>query len=179
MLAKEMPMILGTKKAEVDRLLGNPVLSTNILGLNHSGEKAFSYPQGAFEIIVGYINDMARYMALVRKRGPMVALTPSELSAALTLNAPAAMWTLETSAVPAPKRADSKSKATPAKIKAGAGPTTYLSYTERDPKIKDRVTKELFGWVPAASPYAFFYQPNLEGQLPLVPSEWAVEQKLG
>ncbi len=172
-------MILGTKKAEVDRLLGKPVLTANILGLNHSGEKAFSYPQGAFEIIVGYINDIARYVALVRKRGPLVALTPSELSAAMTLNAPAALWALETAAVPTPKPATSKSKKTPAKIKTGAGPTTYLTYIERDPKVKDRVTKELFGWVPAASPYAFFYLPSLEGQLPLVPSEWAVEQKLG
>jgi len=172
-------MILGSKKPEVDRLLGKPVLTANVLGLNHAGERAFSYPQGAFDIIVGYLNDIARYMALVRKRGPMVALTPSELSAAMTLNAPAALWTLETAAVPIPKSSSSKSKKAPAKIKSSAGPTTYLSYTERDPKIKDRVTKELFGWMPAASPYAFFYQPSLEGQLPLVPSEWAVEQKLG
>ncbi|MEX1117210.1 MAG: hypothetical protein WEB60_00310 [Terrimicrobiaceae bacterium] len=172
-------MILASKKSEVDRLLGKPVLTTNLLGLNHSGEKAFSYPLGAFDIIVGYINDIARYMALVRKRGPMVALTPSELSAAMALNAPAALWVLETAAVPAPKPATSKSKKTPAKIKTGDGPTTYLSYIERDPKIKDRVTKELFGWVPADAPYAFFFLPNIDGQLPLVPSEWAVDQKLG
>jgi hypothetical protein len=172
-------MILGAKKPEVDRLLGKPVLSPNLLGLNHSGEKAFAYPQGAFEIVVGYLNDIARYVALVRKRGPMVALTPSELSAALTLNAPAALWTLETPSAPAPKPTTSKSKKTPSKIKTGAGPTTYLTYTERDPKVKDRVTKELFGWVPGASPYAFFYLPNLEGQLPIIPSEWALDQKLG
>lgn len=172
-------MILGTKKTEVDRLLGKPVLSPNLLGLNHSGEKAFAYPQGAFEIIVGYINDIARYVALVRKRGPMVALTPSELSAALALNAPAALWTLETAAEPKPKPAASKSKKSPTRIKTAAGPTTYLSYTERDPKIKDKVTKEVFGWVSATSPYAFFYLPGLDGQLPIIPSEWAIDQKLG
>lgn len=170
-------MLLGSTKEEIDRLLGKPIMHPNLLGLNHAKEKTFAYPQGAFDVVVGYFGDVARTMAVVRKKGPLVPLTPAELSSALALNAPATLWTIETAAIPTPKPRTSKTKQTPAKSKP-RGPTTYFSYVERDPKIKDKVTRELFGFMPGNAPYAFFYLPVLEGHPHVLPSEWAVDNKL-
>jgi len=169
-------MLLGSKKSEVDRLLGKPVMAPNLLGLNLAGEKAFRYGLGDFDILVGFFGDMARYMAVLRDGGPRVALSPSELSSALALNAPATLWTIE-QADPPPPAKPVKGKKPPVKL-IPKGATTYLSFAERDPKIKEAVTREIFGFAPGDAPYAFFYLPVLQGQPPVLPSEWTVNQKL-
>jgi hypothetical protein len=173
-------VILGSTKEEVDRLLGKPVMEPNILGLNHAGEKTFAHPQGPFDVLVGYFDGIARTMAVIRRRGPLTPLAPSEISAALALNAPASTWKIER--VPAPPKpsasAAKKTKKTTAKSSRG-GPATYFSHIERDPKIKDRVTREMFGFMPGGAPWAFFYLPVVDGGMPLIPGEWAVAQKLG
>lgn len=170
-------MLLGSNKSEVDRLLGKPVMARNVLGLGPTGEKAYLYPQGDFDVLVGFFGDIARYMAVSRKKGPQVALSPAEVSSALALNAPAALWTIEQADPPPPAKAV-KGKKTPVKI-FPKGPTAYFAYAERDPKIKDTVTREIFGFAPANAPYAFFYLPVLANHPPILPSEWGVDQKLG
>jgi hypothetical protein len=59
-------MLLGSTKPETDRFLGKPVMARNIFGL--TGEKAFKYRQGDFDVVVGFLNDLARYCASVRRR---------------------------------------------------------------------------------------------------------------
>ena len=165
-------MLLGSTKPETDRFLGKPVMARNIFGL--PGEKAFKYRQGDFDVVVGFLNDLARYCASVRRSGPLKELSPPELSMVLSLNAPAALWSLEVSAAPA--KITSKGKST-----RGTQPlrTTYLRYVERDPNIKEKVVCEIVGWMPARKAYAFFCLPALEGQAPLLATEWAVNQALG
>jgi hypothetical protein len=91
----------------------------------------------------------------------------------LSLDAPAALWTVEVSEAPLKTSAKSKAPKSSSPLR-----TTYLRYVERDPKIKDKVVCEIVGWMPARKAYAFFCLPALEGQPPLLASEWAVNQAL-
>jgi len=165
-------MLLGSTKAELDRLLGKPVMARNVLGL--PGEKAWSYARGDFEIIVGFLNGVARYCAVKRRRGPNTALTAAELGGALALNAPASLWTIETPDVPVKKMQEPRRK-----TKIETPPASYFTYVEKDPKVKDKVLHEIHGWMPGGKPYAFFTLPTLDGQPPLLVSEWGVHQTLG
>ena len=166
-------MLLGSTKPEIDGFLGKPLLARNVFGL--SGERAFRYRQGDFDVVVGFLNDLARYCASVRRSGPLKELSPSELSIVLSLNAPAALWSVEVSEAPA--KSASKGRST----KAASQPlrTTYLRYVKRDPDIQDKVLFEIVGWMPARKAYAFFCLPAVEKQPPLLASEWAVNQALG
>jgi len=165
-------MLLGSAKPEIDRLLGKPLMARNVLGL--VGERAFRYRQGDFDVVVGYLNDIARYCATVRRSGPLKDLSPSELSVVLSLNAPAALWSIEISETPA--RTSPKGKAIRTTQPAQ---TTHLRYVDRDPKTKDKVLCEIQGWMPSRKSYVFFCLPAMEGQPPLLASEWAVNQALG
>ncbi len=165
-------MILGSKKAEIDALLGKPVMSKNLLGL--PGEKAWAYTLGDFSVIVGFLHETARYLAVKRRNGPGNSFSPAELGGVLALNAPASQWTLEKPDSPAKKVADPKRK-----TKIEVEPTTYFSFVEKDPKNKEKVLREIRGWMPGSKPHAFFYLPSIEGGQPLLVSEWAVDQKLG
>jgi hypothetical protein len=173
-------MVLGSNKASVDVRLGKPVMAQNVLGMTHAGEKAWLYRHGAFDILVGFFHDIARYLVVRRTSGPQLPLAPSELAAALALNAPASQWVIEQGALPEPPKtaAAARKKKTPAKINPG-GPTTYFTYVETNPKDKNSVTRELFGFMPADEAFAFFSLPVLDDQPPLISSEWAVKQKLG
>lgn len=165
-------MLVGSTKAELDRLLGKPVMARTVLGL--PGEKAWSYPWGDFEIVVGFLNELARYNAVKRRRGPNTPLSPAELAGALALNAPASLWSMEVPEAPAKKTPEPRRK-----MKVEEPPTTYFSYVEKDPRVKEKMLRELQGWMPGNQPYAFFYQPALDGQPPLLVSEWGVNQALG
>lgn len=165
-------MLLGSKKPEIDRLLGKPVMARNIFGL--PGEKAFRYRQGDFDVVVGYLGEFARYCATVRRSGPLKELSSSELAIVLSLNAPAALWTVEVPEASAKTSAKGKTAKTTPPLR-----TTYLRYVERDPKVKEKILCELLGWMPARKAYAFFCLPAKEGQPPLLASEWAVNQALG
>lgn len=165
-------MLLGSTKAELDRLLGKPVMARNLFGL--PGEKAYSYPQGDFRVVVGFLHDLARYAAVVRDGGPDTSLTPAELAGALALNAPASLWAIE---VPdAPKKPAPATRRKPA---TSPRPTSYLRYVEPSTKKNGPVETEIHGWMPGNEPYVFFYLPHLAGQPPLLASEWGVHQGLG
>ncbi len=165
-------MLLGSTKSEIDRLLGKPLMARNIFGL--VGEKAFKYRQGDFDIVVGFLNEIARYCATVRRNGPLKELSSSELAIVLSLNAPASLWTIEAPETPAKTTAKGKAVKSTQPVR-----TTYLRYVERDPKVKEKVLCEIHGWMPARKAYAFFCLPALDGQPPLLASEWAVNQSLG
>ena len=165
-------MLLGSTKPEIDRFLGKPLMARNIFGL--TGEKAFKYRQGDFDVVAGFLNDVARYCASVRRSGPLRELSSPELSIVLSLNAPAALWSVQVSEAPAKTAPKGKAPKATQPMR-----TTYLRYVERDPKIKDKIVSEIIGWMPARKAYAFFCLPALNGQPPLLASEWAVNQALG
>jgi hypothetical protein len=150
-------MLLGSAKPEIDRLLGQPLMARNVV---LSGEKAFKYRQGDFALVVGYLNDIARYCATVRRSGLLRELSSSELSVVLSLNAPAALWSVEVSEVSAKTTAKGKAART-----TQPAQTTRVRYVERDPKVKDKVLCEIQGWMPARKGYAFFCLPALDGSL--------------
>jgi hypothetical protein len=165
-------MILGSPKDTLDQLLGRPILGRTLTGT--PGEKTWTYPQGDFDLTVGFVNDLARTMAAVRRRGPSAPLTAAELAGVLALNGPSSQWTLEIAAAPAKKGPEPRRKS-----RTAERPTTYLSLVEKDPKTKDRVLREIQGWMPGGEPYAFFFLPALDGQPPVLVSEWGVHQALG
>ena len=165
-------MLLGSTKPEIDRFLGKPLMARNVFGL--TGEKAFKYRQGDFDVVVGFLNDLARYCASVRRSGPLKELSRSELSIVLSLNAPASLWSVEVSEAPA--RAALKGRSTKSIQPLR---TTYLRYVERDPNIPGKVLCEIVGWMPPRKAYAFFCLPARDGQPPLLATEWAVNQALG
>jgi hypothetical protein len=167
-------MLLTSTKSEIDRLLGKPVMGRNIFGL--AGERVFKYRQGDFDIVVGFLNEVARYCASVRRSGPLKELSPPELAIVLSLNAPAALWTIEMAETPA-STTRTTARGRTAKTTQPLR-TTYLRYVKRDPKVKDKVTSEILGWMPARKAYAFFCLPAMDGQPPLLASEWAVNQAL-
>jgi hypothetical protein len=165
-------MLLGSAKPEIDRLLGQPLMARNVVGL--PGEKAFKYRQGDFDVVVGYLTEVARYCAALRRSGPLTELSSSELSVVLSLNAPAALWAIEVPEV----SAKTSSKGKPVRTTHPAQ-MTRMRFVERDPKVKDKILREIQGWMPARKGYAFFCLPAMEGQPPLLVSEWAVNQALG
>jgi hypothetical protein len=79
-------MLLRATKPETDRFLGKPLMARNIFGL--PGEKAFKYRQGDFDVVVGFLNDIARYCASVRRSGPLKEFSSPELSLS-------SRWTLQ------------------------------------------------------------------------------------
>ena len=165
-------MLLGSTKTETDEFLGKPVMARNIFGLTE--ERAYKYHQGDFDVVVGFLNDRARYCASVRRSGPLKELSPPELSMVLSLNAPAALWSVELSGAPVKTAPKGRSTKATQPLR-----TTYLRYVKRDPNIEEKVVCEIVGWMPARKAYAFFCLPALEGQPPLLASEWAVNQALG
>lgn len=164
-------MLLGSTKADVDKLLGRPVMARSVFGMTQRGEKTYGYPQPADNIIVGFFDDVARYMAVVRNKGPHTAFSPAEISSLLVLNAPPENWKRETADQrPAPKTAKATKKAI-----SPAPPSFYYSSVQKD---KTR-TIDILGWQPGASPFFLFFLPAWPGQPPLILSEWQVEKALG
>jgi len=141
------------------------------------GDKAYQYGLGDFRLVVGYFDGLARYMAAHRARGPLVPLSPAELAAVLALNAPASQWEITLEEEPA--RKSGKSKKDSRRSAKGNPPTRYFTHVEKDPKEKNKVIREIFGWMPGDEPYAFFYLPSLGGSTPILPSEWGVQAALG
>ncbi len=169
-----MPL-LGLQKPDVDAQLGKSVMARNVLDLSQAGEKAFSYGLGDFDVIVGFLGGISRYNAVVRRKGPLKSLSQSELAAGLALNAPASLWTAQSADSEDEKKPAKKSPPKPVRV----APTQYFTFVERDPKLKHRVLREFHGWMPGGKPYAFFYQPAMDGQSAILVSEWGVNQALG
>ena len=143
-------MLLGSTKTETDEFLGKPVMARNIFGL--TGKEPIKYRQGDFDVVVGFLNDLARYCASVRRSGPLKELSPPELSMVLSLNAPAALWSVEAFRSAREDRCQGQidPKATqPLR-------TTYLRYVERDPNMKEKVVCEIVGWMPATEGIRIF-----------------------
>lgn len=159
-------MLLGSSKAQVDAQLGRPVMASSVLDMTSRGEKAFAYKHGADDIIVGFFDDVARYIAVAHNGGPKNGFSPAEIASILALNAPSTLWKKET-AKPAAAPKSSKVPAAPL-----PPPDSYYSFS--DPKLKS----EVLGWEPGGKPFLFFFVPSWPGQLPLVLNEWQVGKAL-
>ena len=80
------PVVLGSNKQTVNALLGSPVMAGGLLGMTAQGENASAYPQPGDDLIVGFFDDVARYLAVVRTKGPLTGFSPGEMSSILALN---------------------------------------------------------------------------------------------
>lgn len=162
------PVVLGSSKQVVDALLGKPVMARGLLGMTAQGEKAYTYPQAGNDIIVGFFDDAARYLAVIRTKGPKTEFSPAEMSSILALNGPVGSWKSEQSQAPAPAGKSSKptKKSVPAEI-----PSTYFTLSDKD--------RQILGWQPGGKPFVFFLQPSYPGQPHILLNEWQVERAIG
>jgi len=168
--ASQPSRLLGSSKQAVDFLLGKPVMARGLLGLTARGEKAYAYTQAADDIIVGFFDDVARYMAVVRRRGPLKPYSAVETQSLLALNGPASAWTIETQEPPpVPAR---RGKA-PARISTTPALDTFFIYNAANAPF------EMLGWQPGGKAIAFFFAPAWPSQLPIVLSEWQVLKAIG
>ncbi len=162
------PSILGSAKQSVDALLGHPVMARSLLGMTADGEKAYAYPQAGEDIIVGFLDDVARYLAVVRRKGPKTGFSPAEMASILALNGPQSAWKSErtdTKTAPASKAKSVKKSSSPEE------PTTYFSLNADG--------RELVGWQPGGKPFVFFLLPSHPNQPHLLLNEWLVERAIG
>ena len=142
-------------------------MASSLLDMTARGEKTCSYTQGADSIVVGFFDDIARYMAVIRSMGPKCGFSPAEMASILSLNAPSTLWKKETQdKAPA-------SKTTKPSTDTTLPPSAYYSFS--DPKLK----AEILGWEPGGKSFAFFFTPSWPDQLPLVLNEWQVMTTIG
>ena len=139
-------------------------MAKGLLGMTAQGEKAYAYPQPGDDIVVGFFDDVARYLAVVRTNGPMNGFSPGEMSSILALNGPTDSWKSEVSAASnTPK---------PTKKPAPAdSPTTYYFLSDKD--------RQIIGWQPGNKPFAFFLLPSYPNQPSIVLNEWQITRAIG
>ena len=159
------PVVLGSSKRTVDAMLGSPVMARDLLGMSAQGEKAYSYPQAGDDIVVGFFDDVARYLAVIRSKGPKTGFSPGEMSSILALNGPPDSWKSE-------QVTASATVAKPAKKPAPAAqPSTYYSLSDKD--------RQIIGWQPGDKPFVFFLLPTYPNQPHILLNEWQVERAIG
>ena len=161
------PVLLGANKASVEALLGRPVMARSLLGMTAQGEKACAYPQAGDDVIVGFFDDVARYLAVVRKRGPRTGFSPAEMASILALNGAPADWKAEKPVRTQAKTSQAAKKTAP----PDQNPTTYFSLSGND--------RHVIGWQPGDKPFVFFLLPAYPGQPHLLLNEWQIARAIG
>lgn len=164
-----IPPLLGSSKADVDKLLGRPVMARGLLGMTAQGEKAYAYAQAGDHLIVGFFNGVARYLAVVRKSGPKTPFSSAETASILALNGSPSLWKSE------PSASKAQAAAKPAKVVkksiSPALPTTYFSLALSG--------RDIVGWQPGDKPFLFFLLPAHPGHPHLLLNEWQVARAIG
>lgn len=165
--ASAAPVVLGSNKQTVDALLGRPVMARGLLGMTSQGEKAYAYPQAGDDIVVGFFGEVARYLAVLRAKGPKTGFSPGEMASILALNGPPDLWESEQREVATPKPSKPPARKTiPDKL-----PSTYYSLSNND--------RQLIGWQPGDKPFVFFLLPSYPGQPQILLNEWQIEIAIG
>lgn len=131
------------------------------------GEKAHAYPQTGDDVIVGFFDDVARYLAVVRKRGPKTGFSPAEMSSILALNGPLDRWKSETTAPVAPAKTSKGIR----KTVSSEVPTTYYSLSGS--------VRHVIGWQPGDKPFVFFLLPAHPNQPHILLNEWQIARAIG
>jgi len=162
------PTLLGSDKAAVDALLGRPVMAQGILGMTGAGEKAYRYSQAGDDIIVGFFDNVARYLAVVRNKGPKTPFSPAEMSSILSLNGSPMDWEREVVEEKSAAQPKTTSKVARRTISPGR-PNTY--FTSADQSV--------VGWQPGDKPFVFFLRPSHPAQSHLLLNEWQVARAIG
>ena len=162
------PVVLGSNKQAVDALLGSPVMARGLLGMTAQGEKASTYPQPGDDIVVGFFDDVARYLAVIRTKGPLTGFSPAEMSSILALNGPPDLWKSEQAEVAASTARATKPVKKPAPSEP---PATYYSLSDKD--------RQIIGWQPGDKPFVFFLLPSYPGQPSSLLNEWQVARAIG
>jgi len=142
-------------------------MARGLLGMTAQGEKALAYSQSGDQIVVGFFDNVARYLAVIRERGPRIGFSPAEMSSILALNAPADRWKSETSTPAAP----AKSSKVPRKTFPPASPSTYHTLSDNG--------RQIVGWQPGDKPFVFFLLPSYPGQQHILLNEWQIARAVG
>jgi hypothetical protein len=165
-------MILLEKPETIEAIFGKSAPHRMVLGFNRI-EQARQYPLGASTLVVGYINGIARYLAVLKKDGPKTPFTVVELEGVLNLVAPSSLWKETT----APKEPVAVRPANPRRrTTKPSQPTRYFKYVDKDAK-SNAVNFEVLAWLPGEDAYAFCYIPS--GTPPLFVTEHQVHNALG
>ena len=144
--------ILLKTKAEVEGQFGKKAtMAINLLNMVGQGEKAFDFVTGdmdsGFDVIVGFFNDKARYVAFKKRAGRK--WDESDLRSVLMQIGSFSNWT----------------------SKPGSD---FFDYSE---KSGGKIVAEATGWQSAKRRYAFVFVPTLAGEIGLVPEKSALDQK--
>lgn len=142
-------------------------MARGLLGMTAQGEKAYAYPQAGDDIIVGFFDDVARYLAVIRERGPKTGFSPAEMSSILALNAPVDRWKSETMTPVVP----AKSSKAPRKTVSPATPSTYYTLSDNG--------RQIVGWQPGDKPFVFFLLPSYPNQQHILLNEWQIARAVG
>jgi hypothetical protein len=165
--APAAPALLGSNKASVEALLGHSMMAKSLIGMTAQGEKAYAYPQAGDDVVVGFFDDVARYLAVIRARGPKTGFSPAEISSILALNGAPAEWKSEKSEDHTPAKSSKAAKETISPNQ----PATYFSFSDKD--------RHMIGWQPGDKPFVFFLLPAYPGQPHILLNEWQIARAIG
>lgn len=164
-------MLLLKDAPSMEKSLGKSAPHRMLLGMNKV-EEARQYDFGACTLIAGYINDVARYLAVLKKTGPLTPFSPGEFEGVLNLVAPSSLW----KETPIAKEPEAVRPANPRRRTSKPDrPTRFFKYVEKEPK-SDSVKFEVLAWLPGGDPYAFCYLPA--GEPPLFVTEYQIQSAL-
>ena len=168
--------ILLKEKPEIDALLGRPTTAPVLMemcGPPH-GERAWEYRVGAYRIVVGYLDGVARYLTARKAAGG--ALSTGDVLSVLSAELGGGTWTIEPpfeESKPAPKTTTKtqRTRRTPeARVR-------YYRAQRKDARGAD-VQANYLGWTRAAKATLFLCTPYTKGRAPLFVDEAAIEGKL-
>ena len=146
-----MNLLLQTKQDAETHFGKTATMAPNLLGMVGQGEKTFGFLTGdmseGFEIIIGFFNDKARYLAFKKRTG--TPWNEGDLRATLMQIGKYSGWT----------------------VKAGA---EYFDYVE---KSGTKILAEAAGWQTPRRRYAFVYVPDVAGEIGIIPDKAAIDQK--
>ena len=140
-------------------------MARGLLGMTAQGERAYGYPQPGDDIVVGFFDDVARYLAMIRSKGPKTGFSPAEMSSILAHNGPPDLWKSETVA-PTPGKSSKPVKTIPTE-----SPSTYYSLSDKN--------RQIIGWQPGDQPFVFFLLPSYPGQPSILLNEWQIASAIG
>ena len=126
-------------------------MEPNLLGMVSQGEETFGFLTGdmseGFEIMIGFFNDKARYIAFKKRTG--TPWNEGDLRATLMQIGKYSNWTVKTG-------------------------SDFFDYVEKAGK---KIVAEAAGWQTPRRRYVFVYVPDVADEIGIIPDKTAIDQK--
>ena len=146
-----MNLLLQSKQAAEQHFGKSATMAPNLLGMIGQGEKSVSFLTGdmteGFEVIFGFFNDKARYLAFQKRSGS--PWNEGDLRATLMQIGDYSNWSVK-----------------PA--------SDFFDYVEKAGK---NVVAEASGWQTPRRRYLFVYVPHVPGEVGILPDKTAIDHR--